>query len=57
MLPELLIRPPTPSDAEGISRVIARVVRETTARDHPAEIIDSVVVDFSPERLIPLVGA
>ncbi len=57
MKPEPLIRPAVRDDAEAISRVIIRAVRETNAQDYPPEIIASVTANFSPERVSELMEA
>ena len=56
MTSELLIRPAVRDDAEAISRVIIRALRETNAQDYPPEIIASVAANFSPERVSELMG-
>jgi N-acetylglutamate synthase-like GNAT family acetyltransferase len=57
MTSELLIRPAVRHDAEAISRVIVRALRETNTQDYPSEIIASVASNFSPERVGELMGA
>src|SRR3954468_2336456 len=46
-----VIRRATLDDAEAISRVVIRSLREPTAADYPAEIIDEVAANFSPEKV------
>jgi len=53
---QLLIRPSLPTDAEAISHVIVRALRETNAQDYSPEIISSVVANFSPERVAQLLA-
>jgi predicted N-acetyltransferase YhbS len=57
MTSELLIRPAVRDDAEAISRVIIRALRETNAQDYPPDVIASVAVNFSPERVSELMEA
>jgi predicted N-acetyltransferase YhbS len=45
------IRRATAVDAEGISRVVTRALRETNAKDYAPHIIDRLVANFSPERV------
>ena len=47
----ILIEPATAADAEAISRVIGRTLRETNARDYPPKVIETLVEVFSPERI------
>jgi N-acetylglutamate synthase-like GNAT family acetyltransferase len=44
-----VIRRATPQDAEAISRVVIRTLRETNAADYTPEEIDAVAANFSPE--------
>jgi predicted N-acetyltransferase YhbS len=46
------IRLATTSDAEAISRMIVRTLRETNAADYPAEVIAALVGRFSPEAVV-----
>ena len=46
------IRLATTSDAEAISRMIIRALRETNAADYPAEVIAALIGRFSPERVV-----
>jgi GNAT superfamily N-acetyltransferase len=41
-------------DADGISRVIVRALRETNSRDYPPHVITAVAENFSPERVAVL---
>jgi hypothetical protein len=45
------IRPARADDAEGISRVVIRALRETNAKDYAPHIIDRLVANFSPKRV------
>lgn len=45
------IRRAASSDAEEVSRVILRALRETNARDYPPDVITAVAVNFSPQRV------
>ena len=47
----IAVEPATAADAEAISRVIGRTLRETNARDYPAKVIETLVEVFSPERI------
>jgi GNAT superfamily N-acetyltransferase len=51
------IRPALPSDAEEISRVIVRALRETNRRDYPAHVVAAVAENFSPERVAEKLSA
>jgi GNAT superfamily N-acetyltransferase len=45
------IRHATETDADGISRIVIRALRETNAKDYPREVISALVSNFSPERV------
>jgi GNAT superfamily N-acetyltransferase len=45
------IRRAVPLDAEEVSRVIFRALRETNTRDYPPHIMTTVAENFSPERV------
>lgn len=45
------IRRATAADAEGVSRVVTRALRETNARDYAPHVIDRLVANFSPDRV------
>jgi GNAT superfamily N-acetyltransferase len=45
------IRCALPPDAEEISRVIVRALRETNGRDYPAHVITAIAENFSPQRV------
>jgi GNAT superfamily N-acetyltransferase len=51
------IRRALPSDAEDISHVIVRALRETNGQDYPAHVITAVVEKFSPERVAEKLAA
>ncbi|MDN6860226.1 GNAT family N-acetyltransferase [Pseudomonas sp. CAN2814] len=51
---DVLIRQARSDDAKAISRVIVAAVRESNGQDYPASVIESVVVNFTPERVIEL---
>jgi|SRR6516162_8377338 len=46
----------TEGDAEGISRIVIRALRETNAKDYPPEVISALVSNFSPERVACLIA-
>jgi GNAT superfamily N-acetyltransferase len=46
----------TEADAEGISRMVIRALRETNAKDYPPEVISALVSNFSPERVAGLIA-
>ncbi len=50
------IRSALPSDCDAISQLIARSVRETNADDYPAEILQQVVDNFTPDRIRTLIS-
>ncbi|WP_448680076.1 GNAT family N-acetyltransferase [Pseudomonas nicosulfuronedens] len=51
---DLVIRQAHSDDAEAISQVIVAAVRESNGTDYPASVIESVVMNFAPERVIEL---
>ncbi|MBR1361254.1 MULTISPECIES: GNAT family N-acetyltransferase [Bradyrhizobium] len=53
---ECTIRPAREDDADGISGVILRALRETNAKDYTDEIIERVERSFSPDAVRQLVG-
>src|SRR6516225_12347059 len=46
----------TEGDAEGISRIVIRALRETNAKDYPPEVISALVLNFAPERVALLIA-
>jgi N-acetylglutamate synthase-like GNAT family acetyltransferase len=50
------IRRATERDADGISRVVIRALRETNAKDYPPEVISALVSNFSPEKVAFLIA-
>ncbi|QPF82994.1 GNAT family N-acetyltransferase [Bradyrhizobium genosp. L] len=50
------IRPALDDDADAISAVILRALRETNAQDYTAEIIERVERSFSPSAVRELIG-
>jgi N-acetylglutamate synthase-like GNAT family acetyltransferase len=48
------IRRAISSDADGISSMIVRALRETNNRDYPPHVIAAVAENFSPERVATL---
>jgi hypothetical protein len=50
------IKPATLADAEGISRMVIRTLRETNSQDYAPEIIDALVSNYSPERVALLIA-
>ena len=50
------IRPALEDDAEEISAVILRALRETNAKDYTSEIIERVARNFSPSAVLALIG-
>ena len=48
---ELLVRPFEPSDAASVSALIALTMRESNARDYPADRLEALVAYFTPEKL------
>ena len=53
---ECNIRPAVEDDADGISAVILRALRETNAKDYTDEIIERVERSFSPSAVLRLIG-
>lgn len=51
---DLLIRQAHSDDAKAISRIIVAAVRESNGQDYPLSVIESVVANFSPERVVEL---
>ncbi|MCP1625859.1 GNAT family N-acetyltransferase [Pseudomonas nitroreducens] len=51
---DVLIRQARSNDAKAISQVIVAAVREGNGQDYPASVIESVVANFSPDRVIEL---
>ncbi|OQR32375.1 GNAT family N-acetyltransferase [Pseudomonas sp. T] len=51
---ELTIRQTRSDDATAISQVIVAAVRESNGQDYPASVIESVVANFTPARVIEL---
>jgi len=52
----LTIRETHSNDAKAISQVIVAAVRESNGQNYAASIIESVVTNFTPERVIELLG-
>jgi len=50
MADPIAIRRATAADADDVSRIIIRTLRETNAKDYPPHVIDAVATAFSPER-------
>jgi GNAT superfamily N-acetyltransferase len=50
------IKPATAVDAEGISRMVIRALREANAQDYTLEVINALVSNFSPERIASLIA-
>lgn len=53
---ECTIRPAPEEDADEISAVILRALRETNAGDYTGEIIERVERSFSPSAVLQLIG-
>lgn len=53
---ECTIRPAVEEDANKISAVILRTLRETNAKDYTDEIIQRVERSFSPSAVLDLIG-
>ncbi|PDT91728.1 GNAT family N-acetyltransferase [Bradyrhizobium sp. Y36] len=53
---ECTIRPAREDDADGISAVILRALRETNARDYTDAIIERIARSFGPETVRQLIG-
>jgi predicted N-acetyltransferase YhbS len=53
---ECTIRPAREDDANEISAVILRTLRETNAKDYAREIIERVEHSFSPSIVVELIG-
>lgn len=45
------IKPATPADVEEISAVVLRCLRETNAQHYSADVIASVIENFSPDKI------
>ena len=50
------IRRAAEGDADAISRIIVRALRETNAKDYPPEVISTLVLNFAPERVALLIA-
>ncbi len=53
---ECTIRPALVDDADEISVVILRALRETNAKDYADEIIERIAHSFSPDAVRRLIG-
>ena len=53
---ECTIRPALDDDADEISAVILRALRETNAKDYANEVIERVERSFSPGAVLQLIG-
>jgi hypothetical protein len=53
---ECSIRPALEDEADQISAVILRALRETNAKDYTDEIIERVERSFSPSAVLQLIG-
>jgi N-acetylglutamate synthase-like GNAT family acetyltransferase len=53
---ECTIRPASANDADEISAVILRALRETNAKDYTNEIIQRVERSFTPHAVLELMG-
>ena len=53
---ECTIRPALDDDADEISAVIVRALRQTNAKDYANEIIERVERSFSPHAVLQLIG-
>lgn len=53
---ECTIRPALEDDADEISAVILRTLRETNAKDYTREIIERIECSFSPSAVLALIG-
>jgi N-acetylglutamate synthase-like GNAT family acetyltransferase len=53
---ECTIRPAREDDADEISAVILRTLRETNAKDYAREIIERIEHSFSPSAVLQLIG-
>ena len=51
---ELTIRQARNDDAKAISQLIIAAVRESNGQDYPASVIEPVVANFKPQRVIEL---
>ncbi|MBD9678943.1 GNAT family N-acetyltransferase [Pseudomonas sp. PDM18] len=51
---DVLIRQARSEDTTAISQVIVAAVRESNGQDYPASAIESVMANFTPERVIEL---
>ena len=51
------IRPATLDDAEAICRVAIRTLRESNARDYPADEIARLVAGFTPPRIAAFIAS
>ena len=47
----LVVRPFQDADAEPLSRIIGRCLREVNAEDYPAELIDTMCRHFTPDTM------
>ncbi|WP_298243103.1 GNAT family N-acetyltransferase [uncultured Bradyrhizobium sp.] len=53
---ECTIRPAREDDADGISEVIVRALRETNAKDYTDAIIERIERSFGPDSVRQLIG-
>ena len=47
----IVIRPFEPRDAEAVSALIRRTMRESNSRDYPLELLQPLIDYFSPEKV------
>ena len=52
MTPQICIRRATPPDADAISRIIIWTLQETNAEDYSPTIIEEIINNFIPERVV-----
>jgi GNAT superfamily N-acetyltransferase len=51
------IRPATPADADAVSRVVVRSLRETDGKDYPPQVIEAVAARYTAKRVRELMAS
>ena len=51
------IRPARPADADAVSRVVVRSLRETDGRDYPPRVIEAVAARYTARRVRELMAS
>ena len=57
MSPPIEIRPATPADADAVSRVVVRSLRQTDGKDYPPRVIEAVAARYTAQRVRELMAS